>query len=403
MPGIGIGIGVPFRKVFGNIPPSILSDGNTVAWYDYSDIDTIDKDINNRVASWRDKLGSGHDLLQSVLEYRPLYKDRGIYFDGANDYLKTAAFTLNQPEHIYAVIKQVRWFGGDYIFDGETTADGSLLQTGVSPGLKVYAGTNSSENVNLPINKYGVLKILFNGASSKFQIDETAAISGDFGAINMGGFTLGRKGLGGGEPTIEVKEIIIRKIADTIINENLIYSYLKKKHKISELIYLGIIGDSISAPDRGYWPLNIPLIYDVSNKALSGKTIMADMDGQTDAAVIDNNEVVIIELGTNDDNSGDMVALQAKVESNIIKLKAGNPNITIYYMNVLPRWTNVSGAVINDKSNIRAAISAACAAQSIECWDTFTDPWILPSDTQDGTHPTVAGGVKIWNKIKERI
>lgn len=400
---LGLGLGLQKKRLINGVP-AVLFDGNTVAWYDYMDISTVNKDVNNRIAEWSDKIGTGHDLLQTTLGYKPLYKSSGIYFDGLDDYLKTDAFALVQPEYIYAVIKQVRWTNGDYIFDGFTDADGILWQKDVSPGLKIYAGTNSAENANLPINKYGILRILFNGASSKFQVNETLALEGDYGTINMDGFTLGRKGSSnGGWANIEVKEIIIRKVADNSATSNVIYNYLNKKYSISNLIYLGIIGDSISTPNTGYWTLNIPSLYGVSNKALPSKTIMADMDGQTDEAVIDNNEVVIIGLGTNDDNAGDMTALQAKVESNILKLKAGNPNITIYYMNVLPRWTNVGGSVINDKSNIRAAISAACAAQSVECWDTFTDPWILPSDTQDGTHPTIAGGIKIWNKINERL
>jgi lysophospholipase L1-like esterase len=94
-----------------------------------------------------------------------------------------------------------------------------------------------------------------------------------------------------------------------------------------------------------------------------------------------------------------MMALQAKVESNIATLKSSNPNAVIYYLNVLPSWTDNTGAVAVDKSNIRATISAACAAQGITCWDPYTVPWITAADTVDGTHMVAAGARKIADQV----
>jgi hypothetical protein len=80
-------------------------------------------------------------------------------------------------------------------------------------------------------------------------------------------------------------------------------------------------------------------------------------------------------------------------------LKAAHPSAEIYVWNVLPRWTAVDGETEVDKSHIRAAIAAACTAQEVTCWDTYTEPWITAADTSDGLHPNAAGGVKIADAI----
>lgn len=128
---------------------------------------------------------------------------------------------------------------------------------------------------------------------------------------------------------------------------------------------------------------------------------MANMDAQTVQAVGDTPNTVIIELGRNDDLMGDMAALQAEVEENLIELKAGAPLRQIYFMNVLPTWT--AGGVPIDFTVIRNAISAACVAQSVTCWDTYTVPWIDFADTTDGTHPTAAGHAKIATQVLARL
>ena len=67
------------------------------------------------------------------------------------------------------------------------------------------------------------------------------------------------------------------------------------------------------------------------------------------------------------------------------------------------RWTDAGGGTEIDKSNIRTAIAAACTAQGITCWDTYTTPWITAADTTDGTHPNAAGELKISTEVLSRL
>ncbi len=179
---------------------------------------------------------------------------------------------------------------------------------------------------------------------------------------------------------------------------------------------LSVLGDSIS---RVYmsspWSLQSVFEYVGGNKitlkshAKSGYSILpyedpqAVLDTQTIAAASDDADFIIIALGAVDDNAGDMNALQAEVEENIAELKLSNPRARLYYMNVLPLWTDGSGETEKDMSNVRAAIAAACAAQNITCWDTYTTPWITAADTYDGVHPNAAGHFKIAHQVLLRI
>lgn len=171
---------------------------------------------------------------------------------------------------------------------------------------------------------------------------------------------------------------------------------------------ISIIGDSISANMVTNWHTNVTATLNTGkcitqNHAVSGNSIMSHMDAQVAAAVNDNADIIVMELGRNDNNAGNMTALQAEVEENIAELKISNPNSTIYYLNVLPTWTDTTGATEVDMSNIRTAIAAACTAQDITCWDTYTTPWIAANETSDGTHPTAAGHAKIAIQVLARL
>ena len=212
-------------------PPAVISDGNSVAWYIADDLSTITKDVSDFVSVWADKLGSGNDLLESTNKPK-WFLDDGILFDGVNDVMKTGAFTFNQPEQIYIVFKQVTWTSNLYIFDGNTLLKGALRQTAGTNQIVAYAGSNSGGQT-LALDTYAIVRILFNGASSEIILNEDTPVTGNFGANNMGGFTLGALGNGTqGYTNIQVKEIILRKIADSSGDETDIYDYLKSKYSL---------------------------------------------------------------------------------------------------------------------------------------------------------------------------
>lgn len=211
--------------------PTIIDDGNTVAWFDFNS-SYITKDGSDFVSQWSDRSGNNNHLLQATGTNQPLWQVLGVLFDGVDNFMKCVAFTLIQPEMIYVVMKQATWSLNDVFFDGNTDAKGIIYQSTPPNQLIAYGGSVSSENSNLALNTFSVIRLLFNGASSKFIINETTPVTGNFGALDMGGFMIGNRATGAAYANIEVKEIILRNIADTAPNEAIIYNYLAAKYSI---------------------------------------------------------------------------------------------------------------------------------------------------------------------------
>lgn len=215
--------------------PPVIEDGNTVGWYIADDLTTVTKDGSDFVSVWEDKLASGRDLLQAVGTNQPLWVlDDGILFDGIDNFMKTLPFTFNQPEMIYMVIQNKTWAHGLVLFDGNATNTGNIYLISFSPQIQASSGGVFSDgNINLTLNTFHIVRLLFNGSSSKLQIDETSATLISFGSVNMEGFTLGAFGGGSARwSNIQVKEVILRKVADTTQDEQDIYDYLANKYSI---------------------------------------------------------------------------------------------------------------------------------------------------------------------------
>jgi len=207
--------------------PAILDDGHHW-WYDSTDLTTITKDGSDFVSAWNSKLIEGRNLLQATGSRQPLWVTPGtILFDGAGDYMKTAEFTWNQPCMIYMIVKQITWTKYHKLSDGNESYYGALEQNASTPAIRAYAGGYSSENTDLVLNTWGIIRVLFNGASSKLIVDDNTPVTGDFGTRDMGAFTLASRGAGNGDWTnIEVADIICADIADTEENETAIYNFL---------------------------------------------------------------------------------------------------------------------------------------------------------------------------------
>ena len=208
---------------------SILGDGNTEAWFDGAAVYII-KDGGNLVSQWTDRSGNANHLLQAVGGNQPLWSTDGVLFDGVDNFMK-ATFALAQPTFIYMVLKQVTWTSLDRFFDG-VTSQVYIRQAGTTPDLVAYAGTPSAASSALVLDTFGIIRVLFNGASSKLIINDTTPIASDFGANDMGGINIGRFEGGSNYAHIQVKEIIIRTISDSPTNEAIIYDYLKDKYSL---------------------------------------------------------------------------------------------------------------------------------------------------------------------------
>lgn len=212
---------------FGGRRPFVPSDlPNLAAWF------ALGRSITSSgglVSQWDDQSGLGRHLKQPTGTNQPaLQGDGSILFDAVDNFLMCDAFTLNQPCTVYALLRQITWGSALRIFDGNAGNTGALIQStgGASPQLRIFAGSNLGENSNLATGAYGVVAAVFNGASSVLQINNTAPLTGDSGASNMGGFTLGAGGALTGFSNIQAKEVIIYASAHDTNQRQTVINYL---------------------------------------------------------------------------------------------------------------------------------------------------------------------------------
>lgn len=218
---------------------AVLRDGNSLAWWDSSDVSTITKDAETgEVSAWASKLlasilyGGGAGKL-------PIYDAEGLLFDGVDDYM-VATLAVNQPCTYYIVFKQVTWTLNDNIIDGTNgTHRLRLYQNDTTPRLVMYAGAVANYNGNLPIDTWGIIKLVFNGENSYSRVLRLPIV----GVANVGTHTeltairLGANFNGGSPSNIKVKELIIRNGIDSYQDDSYLYSYLQNKHGFTSSLF----------------------------------------------------------------------------------------------------------------------------------------------------------------------
>ena len=214
-------------------PTFLRDDGHTVGWFMASDsiVETA-----NAVRRWGDYSSADHDLLQASASNMPTFVDAGgdaddyIIFDGTDDYMKTSAFTWNQPYHIYIVASLVEWTNSDAIFDGNADTGGLFYNHATDPLVSFNAGTQM-DDVSLTEGTFYIMRVSNVSNSGTIILNQGTPEVGPAGTNNMGGFTLARWGSTENYyGNIKVKEIILRNQTDSAGDVKLIYNYLAGRY-----------------------------------------------------------------------------------------------------------------------------------------------------------------------------
>lgn len=184
-----------------------------------------------------DRSGKAHNIGQTTVTKQPYYKTSAINgkpaikFDGVDDFIKTAAFTLNQPEHAFIVAKWTAAAGAPYIFDGATTNHCALYNPDTTTA-SIYAGSGVTKATAITGNPQ-TFEVLFNGANSKLIVDFGAATTGDAGASNAGGIMLGSVGGATGYfANAEIAEVLVFNRALTETERNRLRRYFRSQYNI---------------------------------------------------------------------------------------------------------------------------------------------------------------------------
>jgi len=145
--------------------------------------------------------------------------------------MKAAAFVFGQPATIYFCGKHTAHEANFRFFDGHVVDKSNLHQFNPSPNLALSYDNNVTDK--LVLDTFGIVRCVFDGASSYIQVNNEAGDGGSTGAASFDGFTVGARYDGaGGNCAIVVKEIICRTVHDSAGDQTAIINYLNAKYTI---------------------------------------------------------------------------------------------------------------------------------------------------------------------------
>lgn len=195
-------------------------------------------DVNTDAASITtlyDRSGNGNHLTEAT--NKPTYETAELNtyavarFDGVNDKLKAAAFTLVQPNTLFLVAKHLSTPGATEVWCDGNTANTGALQVTSGLVLQYNAGATVSGG-SIAANGWNLVSANFNGASSKLRQDGVNTASGNPGAGNLGGFVLGCDGGSANFADVEIAEAVL--YSGTLTDQDIasITSYLAARYAI---------------------------------------------------------------------------------------------------------------------------------------------------------------------------
>jgi hypothetical protein len=290
---------------------NVLDDGHTKGRYRASNLSTISKDGSNKVATWGDELGIGPNFVEPWdASYKPTWSVDGITFTAPNVLWVTMP-GYAQPEQLYVVMKPLTWVSGKALIDGKNQNSGLIQQITNDGYLKAYGGAYINGLLpkqyyvhafpGITTNKLLLTELLFNGASSKFQLNGSSPSVGNCGASNMGGICLANDAGGSAYSSVLYKDIIARDVVDSDDYKTALKRYLKRTYHTLTCMFIGDSTLSFSANGTDWQPvftfmshnfLSVDFTYPGANIADLKTYFLTDTSDDVDA--------VIIQAGLND-------------------------------------------------------------------------------------------------------
>lgn len=136
-----------------------------------------------------------------------------LRFDGTNDVIYNNNWVTVAPGVLFVVCKQITWaLAGRITSGGDNTSHCVINQYNTAqPNLSIYAGSAFvAENNGLALGSWGILEVLFNGASSEFQVNGGTATTGNPGAnFVTDGVAAGGGSTGSLCANVDVAEVLV--------------------------------------------------------------------------------------------------------------------------------------------------------------------------------------------------
>ena len=381
---------------------SPLALTNLRAWYK-SDVGIT---IATGVSQWNDQSGNLNHLVQGTAGSQPLRTNNSINnlpaitFDGVNDFM-VSTFTVNQPETVFALVRQRTWTSSDILYDGNVALSRRVVQSATSPGLVASSDLLLTQDNSLLISEFGLITFINNGASSSFQVNSNTAVTGNAGADVGGGFTLGARGTGAlGHADVDFVEVISMAAVATAAEIAGIKAYFEGRVRLASAQKWLAVGDSLTGGTAG-----VPLWTNAVSLSAQATAIMmnAGVGGAVESAINTqwttysgrNPHTVFVMGGINNivlDQSGASIFTTLSG----IYTSAQGQGARVVAMTTLPfgaaaSWTAGRQTQLDA---LNTAVMASGANIKIDLYTALESPADTLNaiyDSGDGIHPNAAG------------
>lgn len=216
--------------------PEILNDGNTVAWFDFTDESTITlKPEHSLITDVVDKIGKSIKLSQAEDTSKMPYNGNAVS-SSATKYTNNTIL-LTQPFVIYISFKIDEIYTNSTLFAANDAVNRSAVFRRDATSVTNYtmtAGINTNTSVEIILGEYCVMKVVFDGANSILKLNDIVSNLLSPGTNGLNGFAINTfpgvaSGMNGA-----YREIIIRRIVDSESNDVIIYNYIKSNMEFSK-------------------------------------------------------------------------------------------------------------------------------------------------------------------------
>lgn len=146
---------------------------------------------------WTDLSGNGNHAIQNTAAQKPtltapiasLNNKSALNFDGTNDNLRIANFTLAQPATVICLWNTTANNASQHVLDGTTSGNRMILRY-VSSTVSMFSGGNIAYPLAAPF-PFRVSGLMFNGASSSIYENAVLKTAGDAGSNTLTGLSIG--------------------------------------------------------------------------------------------------------------------------------------------------------------------------------------------------------------------
>ena len=183
------------------------------------------------IATWLDQSGNGRNVTQATGAKKPTYKTGIINglpvvrCDGSDDYLQSSTWSYIQPITIFVGLQIKAHNAAQRIFEaGIGAVNRCVLYLQTAPNYAMYAGSNGPV-LNIDLNPH-VICCVFNGASSLSSVDGGSEATGDPGASDPQGITIGANNSGANNAHVDYVDFLIYNSALSVSDKNSIGKYI---------------------------------------------------------------------------------------------------------------------------------------------------------------------------------